>query len=209
MPDCIVGVDISKAHLDVYLAPVGEAGRFTNDAAGFDALDRVDRPAGLLGRVRAHRTLAPRLRGGAPAGGSAAGASQSVTGAAFCAGDGTVRQDRRRRRADAGANGGGVASATDGRGGSASAAPRARRGRPLHRSGRTGRYARRAFPGGSNSGRIARAFLTPRRRRVGRRLAAPGACGWRTRRPLGARRGRAGAGPRVISTPRASLSGKA
>ena len=22
MPDCIVGVDISKAHLDVYLAPV-------------------------------------------------------------------------------------------------------------------------------------------------------------------------------------------
>ena len=38
MPDCIVGVDISKAHLDVYLAPVGKAGRFTNDAAGFDAL---------------------------------------------------------------------------------------------------------------------------------------------------------------------------
>ena len=38
MPDCIVGVDISKAHLDVHLAPVGKAGRFTNDAAGFDAL---------------------------------------------------------------------------------------------------------------------------------------------------------------------------
>ena len=45
MPDCTVGVDISKAHLDVYLAPVGKAVRFSNDAAGFDALIAwIDQP---------------------------------------------------------------------------------------------------------------------------------------------------------------------
>ena len=105
MPDCTVGVDISKTHLDACMAPAGKAARFTNDSAGFNALIAwIDQPVRSV-VLRAHRTLAPRLRGGAPAGGPAAGASQSVAGAAFCAGDGTARQDRRRRRAGAGANG--------------------------------------------------------------------------------------------------------
>ena len=38
MPDSTVGVDISKAHLDVYLAPSGKAARFSNDGAGFKQL---------------------------------------------------------------------------------------------------------------------------------------------------------------------------
>lgn len=33
-----VGVDISKAHLDAYQCPSGKAARFSNDAAGFEAL---------------------------------------------------------------------------------------------------------------------------------------------------------------------------
>ena len=45
MPDCTVGVDISKAHLDAYMAPAGTAARFTNDAAGHNALVAwIDRP---------------------------------------------------------------------------------------------------------------------------------------------------------------------
>ena len=40
-----VGVDISKAHLDAYLAPAGKAARFSNDAAGFRALIAwIDQP---------------------------------------------------------------------------------------------------------------------------------------------------------------------
>ena len=38
MPDSTVGIDISKTHLDAYMAPTGKAARFTNDAAGFNAL---------------------------------------------------------------------------------------------------------------------------------------------------------------------------
>ena len=38
MPDSTVGIDISKTHLDAYMAPAGKAARFTNDAAGFNAL---------------------------------------------------------------------------------------------------------------------------------------------------------------------------
>ena len=39
MPDStVVGVDISKTHLDAYMAPGDKAARFTNDAAGFKAL---------------------------------------------------------------------------------------------------------------------------------------------------------------------------
>ena len=38
MPDCTVGVDISKTHLDVHVVPAGKAARFPNDAAGFKAL---------------------------------------------------------------------------------------------------------------------------------------------------------------------------
>ena len=38
MPDSTVGVDISKTHLDVYLAPGGKAARFSNDGAGFKKL---------------------------------------------------------------------------------------------------------------------------------------------------------------------------
>ena len=38
MPDSTVGIDISKTHLDTYMAPAGKAARFTNDAAGFNAL---------------------------------------------------------------------------------------------------------------------------------------------------------------------------
>ena len=33
-----VGVDISKAHLDVHQLPSGRTAQFTNDAAGFEAL---------------------------------------------------------------------------------------------------------------------------------------------------------------------------
>ena len=36
-PDA-VGVDISKAHLDVHRRASGDSARFTNDAAGFEAL---------------------------------------------------------------------------------------------------------------------------------------------------------------------------
>ena len=36
MPDpTVVGIDISKTHLDTYMAPAGKAARFTNDSAGF------------------------------------------------------------------------------------------------------------------------------------------------------------------------------
>ncbi len=38
MSDSTVGVDISKTHLDAYMAPQGKAARFTNDAAGFHSL---------------------------------------------------------------------------------------------------------------------------------------------------------------------------
>ena len=45
MPDSTVGIDISKTHLDAYMAPAGKAARFTNDAAGFNALIAwVDQP---------------------------------------------------------------------------------------------------------------------------------------------------------------------
>ena len=45
MPDSTVGIDISKTHLDAYMAPAGKAARFTNDAAGFDALIAwIDQP---------------------------------------------------------------------------------------------------------------------------------------------------------------------
>ena len=41
----LVGIDISKTHLDAYMAPAGKAARFTNDAAGFNALIAwVDQP---------------------------------------------------------------------------------------------------------------------------------------------------------------------
>ena len=40
-----VGVDIAKAHLDAYVAPIGKAAGFSNDAAGFKALIAwVERP---------------------------------------------------------------------------------------------------------------------------------------------------------------------
>ena len=40
-----VGVDISKAHLDAYMAPAGKAARFSNDAVGIKALIAwVERP---------------------------------------------------------------------------------------------------------------------------------------------------------------------
>ena len=45
MPDSTVGIDISKTHLDAYMAPAGKAARFTNDPAGFNALIAwVDQP---------------------------------------------------------------------------------------------------------------------------------------------------------------------
>ena len=45
MPDCTVGVDISKTHLDACMAPAGKAARFTNDSAGFNALIAwIDQP---------------------------------------------------------------------------------------------------------------------------------------------------------------------
>ena len=46
MPDStVVGIDISKTHLDTYMAPAGKAARFTNDAAGFNALIAwIDQP---------------------------------------------------------------------------------------------------------------------------------------------------------------------
>ena len=38
-------IDISKTHLDTYMAPAGKAARFTNDAAGFNALIAwIDQP---------------------------------------------------------------------------------------------------------------------------------------------------------------------
>ena len=46
MPDpTVVGIDISKTHLDTYMAPAGKAARFTNDSAGFKALIAwIDQP---------------------------------------------------------------------------------------------------------------------------------------------------------------------
>ena len=46
MPDStVVGIDISKTHLDTHMAPAGKAARFTNDSAGFDALIAwIDQP---------------------------------------------------------------------------------------------------------------------------------------------------------------------
>ena len=46
MPDpTVVGIDISKTHLDTYMAPAGKAARFTNDSAGFNALIAwIDQP---------------------------------------------------------------------------------------------------------------------------------------------------------------------
>ena len=45
MSDSTVGIDISKTHLDTYMAPAGKAARFTNDSAGFDALIAwIDQP---------------------------------------------------------------------------------------------------------------------------------------------------------------------
>ena len=46
MPDStVVGIDISKTHLDTYMAPAGKAARFTNDSAGFKALIAwIDQP---------------------------------------------------------------------------------------------------------------------------------------------------------------------
>ncbi len=49
MSDCILGVDISKTHLDAYLAPQGRVARFANNAAGFRALlTWIDVPLGCL-----------------------------------------------------------------------------------------------------------------------------------------------------------------
>ena len=51
MPDpTVVGIDISKTHLDTYMAPAGKAARFTNDSAGFKAL----MGAFPISRSRAH-----------------------------------------------------------------------------------------------------------------------------------------------------------
>jgi transposase len=41
---CFVGIDASKAHLDVYVRPSGESFRVSHDAAGFGTLIARMRP---------------------------------------------------------------------------------------------------------------------------------------------------------------------
>ena len=113
MPDSTVGIDISKTHLDAYMAPAGKAARFTNDAAGFNALIAwVDQPVRSVVYEPTgpwHRAFEEALlRAGLPL-----ARANPLQARRFRAGDGTARQDRCGRRAGAGANGDSVASAAD------------------------------------------------------------------------------------------------
>ena len=100
MTDHILGVDISKANLDVHLIPTGETQQFANSTAGFRRLIAWlrERP---VSRV-VYEPTGPWQGRPTPVTG------QSVAGAALCAGSRTKGQDGRHRRPDLGGNGPGA-----------------------------------------------------------------------------------------------------
>ena len=112
MTDHILGVDISKANLDVHLMPTGETQQFANSTVGFRRLIAWlrERPVSRVVYEPTgpwHRDFERAL---GKAGLSLSG--QSVAGAALCAGTGPKGQDGRHRRPDLGGNGPGAGPAS-------------------------------------------------------------------------------------------------
>ena len=109
MTDHILGVDISKANLDVHLIPTGETQQFANSTVGFRRLIAWlrERPVSRVVYEPTgpwHRDFEQALEQGR----SAPVTGQSVAGAALCAGTGAKGQDGRHRRPDLGSNGPGA-----------------------------------------------------------------------------------------------------
>ena len=114
MPDpTVVGIDISKTHLDTYMAPAGKAARFTNDSAGFKALIAwIDQPVRSVVYEPTgpwHRAFEEALlQAGLPL-----ARANPLQARRFAQAMGQRAKTRRRRRAGARANGDSVASAAD------------------------------------------------------------------------------------------------